>query len=266
MFRAHTSRCFCVISALIILVAISTYASGADWELPRATDVTATDTLVECVSTDGCAVSVACTSGPPASGFEDSDFAAVHGSPIGNGEALLTPLVTDDKERCVLRVAGDANITGFRYMRMRTEHESFHFSGVTEVPIHRVRSASQVIIPVRLARNLLDVYFAHPLVEFDSANALIHGLCEHIREGHIERTYCEDTVKSGLRRLEYTLADAYSSCLMNGFIEAGDYEDGAYMLWSAYDYVVENRMYETYTCEHDPDSCYGCVDAKLTRQ
>ena len=252
-----------VICITVVLVAINVGMVYGDWEIPRATDVTATQVMVECLDENSCGVLTACTVDLARTDFHDADFATVEGSPIQYSETLLTPLVIDEDQRCVLRVHGDANITGFRYARLKGSHSGFHFSGIAEIPIHRARSVSQVVIPVVPARNLLDVYLAHPLVPHDSAASFIDEMCNHIKEGHEEYKNCEEHEKQSLYKLKYTIADDFSSCLLHGYIDSwrndthASAEDFAY--WAPYQ-VADIMRSLPYTCKYQEsyEHCYGC--------
>ena len=77
--------------------------------------------------------------------FEDHDFGT--STTLSRGDTASTRRRGSPRELCVLRVRGGANVTGFRYMKLKRAHGSFYYAGVTEAPLHRAGSVARVMLP-----------------------------------------------------------------------------------------------------------------------
>ncbi len=208
-----------------IATLLSTTAYTGDYELPRPTSLTATEAVIECVDPSGCSVHLAC-SRDSAHIFFDEDFVELRGSPISAGQILSTARKTNPRERCVVRLAADspaasapaadervANVLGFRFVKMKKSHGSFHYSGMSQVPIHRAGPASRVHVSPPSDQNALATYFFSELGSTTSFSEFVESRCGPDRVGSRHRQACRDGYIAEYDFLQYIADTGYSRCV-----------------------------------------------------
>ena len=178
-------------SLRVLAILLASSVAAGDYVLPRPSSVTVTNAVVECLDPDGCNAAVACTT-TPETALQDRDFGI--GIELAQGEQHQTGVRAGSSEVCAIRVAGRANVTGYRYLKLRKPDDTLRYAGMVEVPLQRAGTLVNVRladVPVEQLPMLLVIVEA--LVKPDAPVADLYAAATHVRTAMSKMGFAEHT-------------------------------------------------------------------------